>query len=476
MANVVLYKELEAMGSINYPNRIQNLEITRSISDDMWSLTGFVDKSLTLNAFDHILVKQRDHNGAWKNNFHGVFPSYSENYETAGNYARIRAYSLEWYLAHQFLDWQMFQTMTSTSGTGDAETTHYENPSTFITRLFYPYTYNTTSKAWIASSPATALTGISLASGQPEQVARWLLPGDNGFLSTDIIQKQFVFDTKTTKLDAIREMADYCKMIYYARTSHTTDFSTTFYMVNAANIDSTMGIPTKQTITAGSNQVFSPISKDVDYSLKYNTVSLAMVDKVNGAWYYATKTASPAPAIPIEYRVQSSDLNNGKTTALDPTYPASKTNGNAICTAKCNALYDYFTSGTTNYVFEIKARFDLEPFQLINFTGFSSPSIPTTDMRITKITRLIGEANMVRVECTDNTQWSKHRELARLFGSDFARQQQATKDKFFVNLTKIATGTIKSIDSKSGTAIVKLERGDYAEWGENLVRARLLNQ
>jgi hypothetical protein len=481
MANELFYKEGDPL-----PYRILNIEIQRSISDDMGSMTADIDKDAAPTPLNQLLVKQKDHNGIMQNIFHGIIPTYDQIYESGANEIKIQAYSMEWFLSHQYPDFKNLQTMTWTKNKGATsapyEITYFENPSNYLKRLFYTSSYlapGGTVAPWTGWSINTASplcgSGLVLYNHTIPDVANWLLPGDTGFTNTSTIQKQFVFDGNHTKLDIIRMVADYGKMVW--NTKITADYVTTLYMTNGDDASMTptaLGYPADATITAASNQVLDPVRKKVDYNLKYNRVSLAMVDKVNGAWYYGYYPVSPPTPPIIEYRIQSSDLNNGKTTALDPTYPTLKTNGQAIVNAKVQELSTFFTNPTTNYTINLKGRFDLGLYQKVTFTGFTT--LPSSAMRIARIERHIGDDYYVTIECTDNTMWAKQRQLTRLYGSDFAKQQQATKDKFFVNLTKIAVGTVQSIDTASGTCIVKLEKGDYDEWGESLVRARLLNQ
>jgi hypothetical protein len=457
------------------PYRITDIDISRSVSDDMWSLTATIDKNSCPTPMTQICVVN---NGIPI--FLGIIPSYDQTYDLADNRMTIQAYSNEWYLAHQFLDWKMLQTSQLTINPGaTGEYTDYPNPTNFIDALFYQtITFNTTTKLFSGSGSSLPITKAF-----SENAGSWVLPA--AAISGDVvIKKQWIWDTKTTKLDVIRQIADYAKMVFFTRITGTSPtFLTKYYWVNQANVDSAnfstgaLYVPVQYDVSLANNVVVNPIRRKVDHSLNYNYITVAGVDKVNGAWYYYNTPATP-PASALEYRFQTSEINSGSTVALDPTYPTLKTKGNLIVKARGDALLSYFTTPTITYTIIIKGKTELEPYQKVKFVDFNTVSdiAANSIMRITRVSRHIGDYDTVTIECTDDVQWLKHRELARLFGSDFARQQQATKDKYFVNLTKIATGNVISIDVASGTCIVKLERGDYAEWGENLVRARLLNQ
>ncbi|MCK5432342.1 MAG: hypothetical protein KAJ03_06330, partial [Gammaproteobacteria bacterium] len=62
----------------------------------------------------------------------------------------------------------------------------------------------------------------------------------------------------------------------------------------------------------------------------------------------------------------------------------------------------------------------------------------------------------VEVVVTPDQNLSNLRALSRLLGDDFMNTQDRIKEQFFVDLTKIAVGTVQSVDGDE--VVVALER------------------
>lgn len=99
--------------------------------------------------------------------------------------------------------------------------------------------------------------------------------------------------------------------------------------------------------------------------------------------------------------------------------------------------------------------------------GYSK--IEEVDMRIVGITyRRSAATDIVEISFTPDQNLSDLRKLMRSMGADFMTEQQRIKEDFFIDLTKLAVGTVTAITGNEVT--VQLEKdGGY-------VTARLINQ
>ena len=394
---------------------IDGWSISKNIQDVLWKFSGGIDKLTVPTYFENFVVKANDHLDVEHIIFLGFIPGADYILATAADKATLNAYDFGWYLSSQFVPLSIRIT--------DEDT----NPSDTI-------------KTLLGGEDWTGVTGI-----EPYEIRNV-----SGWSS---IKKPFIFDSKTSKWKAIKEICEYTHHVFLVKWRKTanSEYYSAAYFVHEDEIDTYLDLPSMVTITSPDSYLISNVGIADKQEAKFNRVVVNGVEKISGTWY--TKTEESAGVTsgdehPIEYIFESTDLDS-----------------QAKVDAKATELYTFFHTVARIYTASFKKRMDLELYQKIKFMGYSK--IEEVVMRITGITyRRRAAEDIVEIQFTPDQKLSDLRKLTRSMGADFMTEQERIKEDFFIDLTKIAVGEITAISGSEAT--VKLEKD------EGLVKARLL--
>ena len=395
---------------------IENWSVSKTIQDVLWKFTGGIDKLVAPSYFKNFVVTADDHLDVNHIIFLGFIPGADYTLATVANKAILNAFDYGWYLSSQFVPLAIRIT--------DEDT----NPADTI-------------KTLLGGDDWMGITGIEPY--QIRDVSDWAT-----------IKKPFVWNSKTSKWKAIKEICDYTHhvfMVKWRKTVPNNEYYSVAYFVHEDEIDTYLDLPAMQTINNPDPYLESNVKIEDKQEAKYNRVIINGANKITGAWYTKTEQSAGVTSgdeLPIEYVYESTDLDS-----------------QAKVNAKATELYNFFHTIARVYTASFKKRMDLELYQKIRFIGYDK--IEEEEMRIVGITyRRSAVEDIVTIQFTPDQKLSDLRKLMRSMGADFMTEQQRIKEEFFIDLTKIAVGEITEIDGPE--AIVKLEKD------EGLVKARLI--
>lgn len=388
--------------------------VSKTIQDPLWKLSTPLTGTDVPTPFRHLRVIAPDHNDVDRTVFIGFLPQARTNLSGAGNFTSLSGFDYAWYLTSQYI--AEAQRIT------DEDT----DPSVTITAI-------------LGGADWAKTTGIEPYN--MKTVTDWAT-----------IKKSYIFDPNASKWKCIQEICEHTNHIFVVKWVDTgTDFHPVAYFVHEDDIDTELDLPALVTITAPDAE-FVSASKESQQVDKINRVVVKGANKITGVWYDSVVESAEVTAgeeIPIEYRYESTDLDT-----------------QAKADARATTLYNFYNTDSDTYTINFKQRMDLELYQRIQFSGYAD--IATGVMRVISIRygRKAADSDVEVVVAPDQN-LSNLRALSRLLGDDFMNTQDRIKEQFFIDLTKIAVGTVQSIDGAE--AVVALERDG------GLVKGRVLS-
>lgn len=397
------------MTNVSALDYVEGFTVSKSLNDRMWKLSFTLDGSTAPEAMIGIRAFATDYNDTEHCLFVGFIPGADYTYKLANNKISVTAFDYTWYLTAQHVPKAYWEVDLS------------------LTVDYHVFVDFLGGENW------ENVTGVELA---------------NIFNSLD--GSKHVWNPKTTKMEAIEDMADvanYMILIMFEEGGLGT-YTTTMYYTQLPDVY----LPAQVTFTEPSDYVIS-INKNENYLENYNRVIVYGTNPSNGNWYTATNQTAAVTAgeeKPIEYVFESSKL----------------TTQNEVET-KCDALYAILNGiSATTYSAVLTNRFDLKLMQLVKFVGYTG--IPETDMRIISIAyhRELNNDH-VDIQFTADQSFADLRLLARYLETDpIQQQQQVIEDKLITGLGHIAIGEVTAVDGSIAT--VTLERSG------NSIEARIV--
>ena len=377
--------------------------VAKTIQDPLWKLSAQLTGTDVPTPFRHLRAIAPDHNDVDRTVFIGFLPQARTNLSGAGNFTSLSGFDYAWYLTSQYI--AEAQRIT------DEDT----DPSVTITNI-------------LGGDDWAKTTGIEAYN--MDTVTDWAS-----------IKKSYIFDPNASKWKCIQEICEHTNHIFVVKWVDTgTDFHPVAYFVHEDDIDTELDVPALVTITAPDTE-FVSASKESQQVDKINRVVVKGANKITGVWYDSVVESAEVTAgeeIPIEYRYESTDLDT-----------------QAKADARATELYAFYNTDSDTYTINFKQRMDLELYQRIQFSGYDD--IATGVMRIISIRygRKAADSDVEIVVAPDQN-LSNLRALSRLLGDDFMNTQDRIKEQFFIDLTKIAVGTVQSVDGDE--VVVALER------------------
>ncbi|MCK5433036.1 MAG: hypothetical protein KAJ03_09840, partial [Gammaproteobacteria bacterium] len=377
--------------------------VAKTIQDPLWKLTAQIAGTDVPTPFRHLRAIAPDHNGTLRTVFVGFLPQARTNLSGSGNFASLSGFDYAWYLTSQYI--AEAQRIT------DEDT----DPSVIISTI-------------LGDGDWPKTTGIEPYN--MKTVTDWAA-----------IKKSYIFDPNASKWKCIQEICEHTNHVFVVKWVDTgTDFHPVAYFVHEDDIDAELDVPALVTITAPDSE-FVSASKESQQVDKINRVVVKGANKITGVWYDSVVESAEVAAgeeIPIEYRFESTDLDT-----------------QAKADARATTLYNFYNTDSDTYTINFKKRMDLELYQRIQFSGYDD--IATGVMRVISIRygRKAADSDVEVIVAPDQN-LSNLRALSRLLGDDFMNTQDRIKEQFFIDLTKIAVGTVQSVNGDE--VVVALER------------------
>jgi hypothetical protein len=270
------------------------------------------------------------------------------------------------------------------------------------------------------------------------------------------IQVTMPFDEKTTKMQAIEEVAKYLGYIFmvkwqliggvYTPCAYFIPLDEIDYLIVNGDSHNGLDLPSSDPsdiVTLTSSHLTSPATYEECGEEKYNRITVRCQD-INGVWYSSKKETDGVKygdEIPVEYYEINTEI-------------ASQ----AEADTRCNDLYTYYASHIKKYEIALLKRSDLQLYQKINFGGFGT-EIPSGNYRIIAIEYSYGEGtvlNETRCTVVPDAQFHAYLNLSRTFTDTISEIRAIVKDELN-RIGAVEAGTVTAIDGNKVT--IKTERG-----------------
>jgi hypothetical protein len=166
-------------GTIGVP--VASASVRRGVGDGFWELTETIAgiTTIPIDSLRAAKVLRQDHTGTTRCIFYGLIPGLSYNLAYQADQTNATGYDYGWYLTQQYVPADL-RVMTAAT-----------NPADLVEDLLGGNAWETT-------------TGI-----RPYRISSVTAWG------TTLPAKEFVFEPRTTKWDAIQQLADYCSFTFH---------------------------------------------------------------------------------------------------------------------------------------------------------------------------------------------------------------------------------------------------------------------
>jgi hypothetical protein len=262
--------------------------------------------------------------------------------------------------------------------------------------------------------------------------------------SSDPPAVQFSFTEKTTKMQAIEQIAKYIRYIFSIKI--VGNYIACAYFIPEADIDSaTVGLdlPAAYTVTPTDAYLKSPVVLERKGDEKYNKVTVRC-QSLTGTWYESVlPLGGVVDDIPIEYYEINQDIAT-----------------QAECDERCADLYAYYANQIKTWKATFLLRSDFRLLQKLIFSG-SVLGVPNGTYRIVGIDYNYAEGGTTNeVTCTIilDTQFKFWLNLNRVFTDSITEIQNIVKSELD-KLGQNVPAEIISVDAVDGTMTVKDENG-----------------
>lgn len=405
-------------GRFNPTNYLmENIRISRSVNDSHWIAEMRIDNTNTPSWWEPFEIELEDHNGTPQMLFLGLVPGSEYNLQAAANKARSVAYSQTWYLDQQYLTPDQLNM-------GLDDNVSWNDWADVISDL-------------LGDSNWESITGIE--------------PYKMNVPDTDTQTKRFSFQPRTTKMQAIRDIAKFCGFLFLVKPRWTgIEWRSSAYFVSLDDIDDAVDgidLPSPVKFNHPDPHVVSIPSVDDLGQDKYNRIIIRGHDS-SGTWFTSTVespnvTAGIVPA--REYYEESVDYDT-----------------QTKCNIRAQEVYSLYNLVCKTVKVTFLNRTDLQLLQQIELSGYDSClDISETYFRIIDITyEQSAGSTLVHATCTPD----------RLNGStwqtDLKSPDMVTETEIVAEevVRNIPTGDPGIVSSVSGNIVtVNLERGGTIE-------------
>lgn len=393
--------------------RSESVRISKSINDDHWVMEMPIDKTTAPALWESFQVELDDHASTSHMRFLGLIPGSSYTLSPVDNRAIAVGYDQSWYLSQQYISSDM-QNM------GLADDSGWNDWDDVIEDI-------------LGGTSWATVTGI-----EPYRLNN---PGSS------YADKRFSFKAKTTKMQAIRKIAEYCGFLFVIKPRWTgSEWRSSAYFVSIDDIDdgaSGLDLPSPVTFTHPDDYVVNISHVDDLGDDRYNRIIVRGHDGA-GTWYTATE--------------ESADVTAGTALAREYYEESADYDTQAKCDARAQELYSLFNLVVKTATVEFTKRHDLELLQQIRFVSYDScMNISETYYRIIEISyEQAAVKDTVRVTCTPDrlkcSTWYADRSQG-----DMISETQIVAEEVVRTIPAGETGSVSAVSGSDIT--VDLERG-----------------
>jgi hypothetical protein len=261
--------------------------------------------------------------------------------------------------------------------------------------------------------------------------------------------KDWNFQPKTTKVQAIQEVCEYSGMVFLVKWRSVNGAMTPCaYLVHQDDIDHAthgLDLPPMVTFTHPDPCIANRVQATLQSDEKYNRIEVRSASP-SGAWFHAVRETPALQAgeeLPIEYLEERSDL------PIDADH-------SGWCTARADELYAYYTAYSYTYTLTLIDRTDLELYQRCQFSGFDA--IPNgAIMRVVAMRYNVRPTHTeVEITVTPDSRLSDLKRLQRSQAADTISEVQAIARGQIDQMAAGEIGTV--IEVAGGEVVVELER------------------
>ncbi len=385
--------------------KIENVNISKSINDAMWQLTATIDGKDSPVEFRHLNFSRADIEGVTRHLFTGIIPDTRYTLQIAQNKIAVTAFDYGWYLSAQYVPSDMLVMNLD----GD-----YSSWDEWIKALL----------------EETGIIAYKLTT------------------CTEVSSKEFVFDEKTTKQDAINEIAEATGFIFsvqWVQVGNT--YEPAAYFIDPDYVDDSINgldLPADTTISWPDKSLIDIPTLQSPTDEKINRVKVRGCDS-NGNWYSAT--------------VESSEVSNREMYPREYYYESGDLDTQTKVNARAASLFAYFTSDSYTVEATFIKRFDLRLFQKIRFTGSGFPS-KLTDLGWLRIISITYSAENVNDHVTIKAVVNRDvrlllSEVNTYLGDSLSNEELIIDSKLnSLNITPMI-GTVQSIDGNIATILTE---------------------
>jgi hypothetical protein len=269
------------------------------------------------------------------------------------------------------------------------------------------------------------------------------------------VEKEFSFEVTTTKAEAIEEICQYMKWIFYIRyeTVSGTPAVPCAYFFPETDLDTVGCLPDPVYVTNGSSRaappyandaggyMITPFKLDANGETQYNWIEVRCQAIYNGNWY--------------DSKVYDSDvydpvLNSTGTIPKVPYYEVNPTIATqSDCTARAANLALYYTKQILTWTATFELRSDFVLLQKLIVSGFGDSYLPDDDYRIIDISydyNNAGTYNFVTVKIIKDDDFRAYLNLKRVYLNSIYEIQNIAKnliDKSIVNATGVVISRVE---------------------------------
>jgi len=272
------------------------------------------------------------------------------------------------------------------------------------------------------------------------------------------VEREFIFTEKTTKAQAIEQICQYMKWIFYIRYYNNIPEA---WFFDEANLDTVGCLPDPVYVTSTTDHdaadarkhLISPFTLVQAGENQYNWFHVRCQGLLDGEWYDK-----------IDYvgDVYDPVLNSTGSVIKRPYYEPNNTSlaVQADCDARVTDLKTYYQKQVCTWTATFTMRSDFVLLQKLIISGYGAAALPDGDYRIIDIQydyRKSGTENTVTVKIINDDDFRAYLNLKRVYMNSVLEIQNIAKDIIDKNVVN-QTGTV--IITSGNSVIVALD-GNY---------------
>jgi hypothetical protein len=420
------------------------ITVSKSIDDTIWSCEGDIIGSITAPLWKNFTCTFKDTSNTDQLIFYGPVVGCVQTLEVNANTARFRGFSYEYYLAKQLVEYRHIAAWNYIGDGSDYDyfsATYWEHP--MVSR----------------TTPVEEIM-IRILAGDPHGVGWRTETGIEPYLidacttyggTTTPYRLWKLDDDQTTKADLIREICDFCNMIFevYPVKDGTGVYHPRAYFINWDDIDTKLPLPAQVTITKGTTdgQLLGAFEVEENADDQVNNIV------VHGYW------TPPGGGTYIAGSWESPSYSSHDEIQREYFWKDPYIEDNTMCSDIAHRLSRTLGTSTKVYRFKLWKRFDLRLYQKIRFVGWDTGIVPSDVLRIISISynkKLDGD--VVECEAITNVDFLNAPFKKAALSNEVSEMEAMVQKYLGKNILPILCGDVPGEPNDDGTVTVTLER------------------